>query len=103
MNFTPSGPAMEDMRDGILQAAAGSGDECLVWEAFADFGIGDGAQARIRGGGNRVTITESFALPASCGGGGPTCTEVGQSCSTDSDCCSNSCSGGKPSTRVCLQ
>lgn len=29
------------------------------------------------------------------------CAGTGQSCSTGSDCCSGSCSGGKPSTRVC--
>ncbi len=72
MNFTPSGPAMEDMRDGILQAAAGSGDECLIWEAFAAFGIGEGARGRIQGGGpfggGRVRITESFDVPAVCSG-----------------------------------
>ena len=31
-----------------------------------------------------------------------TCADVGESCRNDSDCCSNNCSGGKPSTRVCL-
>ena len=30
------------------------------------------------------------------------CVDVGESCSNDGDCCSNNCSGGKPSTRVCL-
>lgn len=30
-----------------------------------------------------------------------TLAQIGQSCITDADCCSNSCSGGKPSTRVC--
>ncbi len=79
MNFTPAGPAMEDMRDGILEAVsvlAAQGDvnahECLVWEAFADFGIGEGASGRIQGGGpfggGRVRITESFDLPAVCSG-----------------------------------
>ena len=72
MNSTPAGPAMEDMRDGILQAAAGSGHECIIWQAFADFGIGEGASGRIQGGGpfggGRVRITESFDLPAVCSG-----------------------------------
>ncbi|MEE8524933.1 MAG: hypothetical protein V3T72_13445, partial [Thermoanaerobaculia bacterium] len=30
------------------------------------------------------------------------CTLEGESCTVDADCCSNNCSGGKPSTRVCL-
>jgi hypothetical protein len=64
MNFTPSGPAFEDMRDGILQSAAGRGHECLVWEAFAEFGVGVGATATVRG--PNVTVTESFALPSGC-------------------------------------
>ena len=68
MNFTPAGPAMEDMRDGIL-ASASAAQDCLIWEAFAEFGIGVGAEARIRGGGARVTITESFDVPSSCDGG----------------------------------
>jgi lysophospholipase L1-like esterase len=29
------------------------------------------------------------------------CMEVGDACTTNSDCCSNSCSKGKPSSRVC--
>jgi len=64
MNHTAAGPTMEDMRDGILDAAAGSGHECLIWEGFADLGIGDGA----KGGTNSVT-TESFTVPVSCTGG----------------------------------
>lgn len=64
MNHTPAGPAFEDMRDGILAATDGSGHECLVWDAFADFGVGVGASAKIRG--PRAVITESFALPAQC-------------------------------------
>jgi extracellular elastinolytic metalloproteinase len=72
MNFTPSRPAYEDMRDGILAAvdAANSADEvkerCQVWTAFAQFGIGSGANGTescniIRCTG---TVTESFAVPA---------------------------------------
>jgi len=74
MNFTPAGPAMEDMRDGILQmvTAVGIGHECLIWAAFADFGIGVGAKATIKGGGpfggGKVTITESFSPPPECSG-----------------------------------
>jgi hypothetical protein len=67
MNFTPSGPTMEQMRDGILASAAGSGDECLIWEGFAELGIGFGAA-----GTSNSVITESFSLPASCTGGNST-------------------------------
>jgi PKD repeat protein len=63
MNYTASGPAMEDMRDGILQSAAGSGHECVIWEGFAELGIGEGASY------NGGKVTESFDLPAACTGG----------------------------------
>lgn len=71
MIYTAPGPAFEDMRDGILDAVglAGTGDECLIWEAFAAFGVGVGANAEITKKGNparpriTVTITESMALP----------------------------------------
>ena len=66
MNFTPATPAYEDMRDGMLQAVAGSGRECLIWKGFAATGIGVGADGRLSKGGKSVTITESFALPAAC-------------------------------------
>jgi hypothetical protein len=65
MNFTPSTPAFEHMRDGMLQEAAGSGRECLIWRGFAQQGIGVGA----RGTASRrgvVTVTESFQLPSNC-------------------------------------
>jgi VCBS repeat-containing protein len=64
MNFTPSGPAFEDMRDGILTAANGTGHECLIWQAFAAFGVG--TTANYNGGSN---VTESFAVPAEYSGG----------------------------------
>jgi hypothetical protein len=67
MNFTPSGPTVEQMRDGILQSianSAGGARSCLVWEAFAHYGVGVGAQAVIKG--SSVTITESKTLPAGC-------------------------------------
>ena len=66
MNFTPAAPSFEDMRDGILQSASGSGHECLIWEAFADYGVGVGARGVARG--PKVVVTESFALPAECSG-----------------------------------
>ena len=64
MNFTPSTPAYEDMRDGILSAVengATPSDCDLVWQAFAQFGIGVGAQGTVTATG--VQITESFQLP----------------------------------------
>ncbi|ACG74245.1 protease-associated PA domain protein [Anaeromyxobacter sp. K] len=71
MNYTPSTPAFEDMRDGILQAvsAAASPDAaahaCLVWDAFAAYGVGVGALGTVDASG-AVTVTESFAKPAGC-------------------------------------
>ena len=66
MNYTPAGPTYEQMRDGILQAVSIGGgtaaDTCKVWQAFAQFGVGEGAQATVRG--KRVTIRESFIVPA---------------------------------------
>lgn len=65
MNYTPSTPAFENMRDGMLQSAAGTGRECLIWQGFAASGIGVGAKGTVKPSG-ALTITESFALPASC-------------------------------------
>ena len=72
MNFTPSRPAYEDMRDGILAAAQTQAEDCLIWEAFAAFGIGQGADGVeiCHGAACRFSVTESFALPAVCTGGG---------------------------------
>jgi len=67
MNFTPSKPAFEDMRDGILASVANGStpsDCSLVWEAFAQFGVGVGARGDLTG--KVVTITESFAVPENC-------------------------------------
>jgi extracellular elastinolytic metalloproteinase len=67
MNFTPSKPAYENMRDGILASVANGStpsDCTLVWEAFAQFGIGVGARGDLIG--KKVVITESFAVPANC-------------------------------------
>src|SRR6185503_319059 len=62
-NFTPSTPAYENMRDGML-AAASADRQCLIWEGFAHFGVGVGARGTTRG--QKVVITESFALPPTC-------------------------------------
>ena len=67
MNYTPMRPTFEDMRDGILAAAANAGTDhnCLIWEAFAAYGVGVGARGQDRGTG-KVVIKESFAVPAEC-------------------------------------
>ena len=68
MNFTPVTPAWEDMRDGMLASIANSGGtvkQCqLVWEAFAQYGVGVGAQGVTNRNGS-VVVTESFT-PGSC-------------------------------------
>lgn len=64
MNFTPATPAFEDMRDGILQSATDASHDCLIWQAFAERGVGEGASGTETPTG--VTIVESFAMPSSC-------------------------------------
>lgn len=66
MNFTPSSPAFENMRDGILQSVANNNPshECLVWDAFAHYGVGVGATGVIVLG--NIQVNESFALPPQC-------------------------------------
>jgi extracellular elastinolytic metalloproteinase len=71
MNFTPSGPAFEDMRDGILAQAPASRD-CLIWESFAQFGVGVNASGSTQGGGpfggGKINIHEDFTVPPECSG-----------------------------------
>lgn len=64
MNYTPAEPTYEDMRDGILASLTDVGQECLVWRAFAKYGVGVGARGSARG--TKVVIRESFAVPAAC-------------------------------------
>jgi extracellular elastinolytic metalloproteinase len=64
MNFTPAQPSYEQMRDGILQAVTDSTHACLVWDAFADFGVGVGAKGVAQG--SKAVITPSKALPSEC-------------------------------------
>jgi hypothetical protein len=66
MVFTPATPAFEDMRDGMVQFVAGTGRECLIWRGFAASGVGVGADGAVSKSGRSLSITESFALPASC-------------------------------------
>jgi hypothetical protein len=76
MNYTPPGPYFEDMRDGVLQAASGTGHECLIWDAFAAFGVGVDAGAQIhKKFGWR--ITEDFDLPSQCLGNQPPVADAG--------------------------
>ncbi len=67
MNFTPSTPTYEQMRDGILASVAASAtpSDCgLVWQAFAQYGVGVGALGVVNG--SAVTITPSYTAPATC-------------------------------------
>jgi extracellular elastinolytic metalloproteinase len=79
MNYTPSGPAFEDMRDGILSSITNepgpSADakreaRCVVWDAFAQFGVGVGADGQASCNIFRCTISiaETFAKPSECTG-----------------------------------
>ncbi|HJS56508.1 MAG TPA: M36 family metallopeptidase [Vicinamibacteria bacterium] len=64
MNYTPAAPTFEEMRDGILASVANTGGPdaaahaCLVWTAFAQYGVGEGALGR------RTAVVESFTIPA---------------------------------------
>ena len=70
MNYTPAAPAYEDMRDGILAAVPTTAQDCIVWNAFAQFGIGVGADGRVTCYFGvfctAPVITESFTKPAVC-------------------------------------
>ncbi len=60
MNYTPREPTYEDMRDGILDGLAASGNDersCMVWDAFAEYGVGVGADRPREGqGGHRLRV-----------------------------------------------
>jgi extracellular elastinolytic metalloproteinase len=60
MRFTPAAPNFQQMRDGILTATATN--DCKVWTAFAQYGVGNGATSSISG--SVITVTESFTIPA---------------------------------------
>jgi len=67
MNYTQSTPTYEQMRDGILASVLNGpvpADCSMVWQAFAQFGVGVGASGVVNG--SAVTITPSFTAPASC-------------------------------------
>jgi hypothetical protein len=54
------------MRDGILQSVANNNPthECLVWDAFAHYGVGVGATGQIVSG--NIVVNESFLVPSQC-------------------------------------
>ena len=63
MNFINPNPDFIDMRDGFLANTPSSRD-CLIWDAFAEHGMGVGAtQSTFSGAG-----TQSFDVPAECSG-----------------------------------
>ena len=66
---TVCSPTFTDVRDGILQAAASAPyngeDTCVLWESFADFGLGEDA---VSGGSNSTSPTNGFGVPALCPG-----------------------------------
>lgn len=64
MNFIPAAPTYFHMRDGFLAQAPANRD-CLIWEAFAARGMGEGGSMNSSGS----SITESFAVPSICSGG----------------------------------
>lgn len=67
MNYTPATPAFEHMRDGILASVSNGAtpsDCSLVWQAFAQYGVGVGAQGVVNG--TAVAITPKYEVPASC-------------------------------------
>ena len=53
------------------------------------------------GSGSTVDIDDVVMSVDDGGGGGEVCAEEGEACMGNSDCCSGSCSKGKPSTRTC--
>jgi hypothetical protein len=74
MNFIPAAPTYFQMRDGFLAQAPADRD-CLIWEAFAARGMGEGGSMNSSGS----SIVESFSVPAACGGtggGGPRLTNL---------------------------
>ncbi len=70
---TAANPGFVSGRDGILQADQdlyGGQYRCLIWKAFAERGVGEGANENNNGGSNGQTDqTVSFTNP--CDGGGP--------------------------------
>jgi extracellular elastinolytic metalloproteinase len=73
----PCSPTFTEVRDGILQAAIdnhGGEDVCLLWDAFAGFGLGADA---VSGGSNSLSATNGFAVPFFCLPAPPPAVSVG--------------------------
>lgn len=67
MNYTPPTPDFEQARDGLLAAVANGpqpADCALVWQAFAQFGLGQGSSASWTH--SSVTTRPSSVAPAQC-------------------------------------
>lgn len=67
---TACNPTFTQVRDGIIQAASdirGGEDVCLLWRAFAAFGLGTNA---VSGGANSTSPRNGFNVPAACQNGG---------------------------------
>jgi extracellular elastinolytic metalloproteinase len=63
---TACSPTFVDARNGIIAAATaahGGEDVCLLWEAFAAYGLGTNA---VSGGSNSTNPTNGFNIPAEC-------------------------------------
>jgi hypothetical protein len=65
MKYTPAKPTYEQMRDGVLQATANTDRQCMVWTAYAKFGVGQGAKGVANSDGT-ATVTESIINPMPC-------------------------------------
>lgn len=70
MHYTAARPAVETMRDGMLTSLNTGGtqaEKCIVWKAFAQYGVGVGASGTRTTSDTAVpTIVQSFTLPAEC-------------------------------------
>jgi len=65
---TACSPTFANIRDGVIQAAAAvqpynGADVCLMWGAFAEFGLGSNA---LSGGSSSTSPTNGFNIPAVC-------------------------------------
>jgi hypothetical protein len=63
---TACGPTFLDARDGIIDAAlsiSGVREACLVWRAFARYGLGVNASTP---GPGATTATNGFRVPGDC-------------------------------------
>lgn len=66
LKLQPCGPGFVDSRDAILAAdvaLTGGANQCLLWEAFANRGLGYSA---VQGSNSRGDEVEAFDLPPAC-------------------------------------